>query len=486
MQPWAEKKEMILKTIEIRLEGISSATARAKLTFIIALIASSAMLIAVFNSYHSWTKTRAFDREFLFLAESVTDEPAFISDLSDQNKKILESFSNPDIVEKKTNLLSPNGLQAERLKELLNSINKHGLPDDNFYKQIDNATLYKLFSVPDNQDEDLAKKEGGKLKEFIAENLINKEIDYYPGTNHVNMTILQAAFPQIKWGNSFEKSMETVPRYEFNRRIISQNWINSQDVGIGLLGVTVNVDQFSLLGSLTLMIISFWMLFSFRRENRSIVSLLRDITKETKRPDGRNRKGEKWEIAHLVFQGIAHKLVFAHTGRSDQPMSKQDIFTEGHLLHQRILNHYVALVTKVTRTLSLFLILLPPIAIAYIIYFDLYSSIHTLSPFSINPASKLIHAYLEPFNTRFTREIKFGVVFGSLTLFGCLACLIFQVRTTQALKEYERNLYPKKGEDGWVKKTAKWLGRSVVKMMRWWDRKDDKATGTNIDSELIQ
>ena len=65
---------------------------------------------------------------------------------------------------------------------------------------------------------------------------------------------------------------------------ISEEWIQNQNINISLLGVHVNVDQFSLFGSATLMIISFWMLFSLRRENRAIVTLLRDVYDETKQP----------------------------------------------------------------------------------------------------------------------------------------------------------------------------------------------------------
>src|SRR5215210_7879678 len=75
---------MILKTIEVRLEIIGEATRRARLTFIIVIIASSAMLITLWNTYYSYTAKVALDDSIEFKA-SKFDTSKFIENLNKKN-----------------------------------------------------------------------------------------------------------------------------------------------------------------------------------------------------------------------------------------------------------------------------------------------------------------------------------------------------------------------------------------------------------------
>jgi hypothetical protein len=619
----SEKKEMILKTIEIRLEEIGEATKRAKITFIIAIVASCSMLVTLWSTYHSWTKRRSFDPSYGFTAKtpSSENESLFVNKLEDfftredfftaenikggkeigyvnekgfievdKNEPLKNKFlseektGNGDESEKpaaeeqpeKEDLEKENGDSKKKgntekaLKGFFDTINEKVLTDKDFYKKIDDLQFYRLiYGFPwyrENYfvDLDLAKKfkKPGPLSEYLDENfsqntryLLNSSIEkdkvekglpyalttdlnnliegskliyeeskfkdvelsepikeslkkiteelnakeesskqnpvlrykitclnrllldvvyqdieenrkkakylkqrieadlldddtleYYNGTNHLNKFILQNLFPEIKWepSSSSHYDDKVVFLYEHNRRAVSTEWIQSQNVNIGLLGVNVSVDQFSLLGSFTLMIISFWMLFSFRRENRAIVSLLRDVKNEVGRPNSRAKKDDLWDIANLTFHGIAHKFIFAHTGRSDKPMSKQDIFRGKYTIWQKIINLGVAGLIRIIRFISLALLFLPIITITAILYDDIYTTEHSMSPYTKNSAISFIQTAIGPWSSQITTEVEIGAFFGLITLLGCLVCLILQIRTVQALREFERRLYPNK------------------------------------------
>jgi len=477
----SEKKEILIKTIEVRLEEIGEATKRARITFIIAIITSCAMLITLWNTYFSYTQKRSFDKSFKFKANKINEESeleffkklenkdnvfvqhlnSFINTYKSKDKEIkstedlvkdyetlkqIKEMQTDDIEESKV-LKKQKDIYEKSLKNFLNTINEKILAEEDFYNGINNPSFYSLiYGESPDIDGNIKTQRAAELKNIIKDKILDKEtLDVYSGVNHLNKFILEKIFPELHWESTFHSEKQNpIPLYEYNRRAAVAEWIENQDINIGLLGIRVNVDQFSLLGGFALMIISFWMLFSFRRENRSIVSLLRDVKNEVHSPSKIPKEDETWDIANLAFHGIVHKLLFANTGRSDKPMSKQDIFGEKTTGFDTILNNYTAGLTKLIRGLSLALLFLPVLTVILIIITDISTTSNKLSPFSSNPTVTLILRNIEPLNGQIIREVLISSILGLITLLGCIACLIFQIRTTQALLEFEKNLHQNK------------------------------------------
>ena len=192
---------MLLKTIKIRLEEIGEATKRAKITFIIAIVASCSMLVTLWSTYHSWTKRRSFDPNYGFTAKkpSSENEPLFVNKLKDffsredffirakedikedkeiryvnekgfievnknepqKNKFLFEEetengnesekpagekpLEKEDLEKKKENKdLKKKGNTEKALEVFFDTINEKVLTDKDFYKKIDDLQFYQL------------------------------------------------------------------------------------------------------------------------------------------------------------------------------------------------------------------------------------------------------------------------------------------------------------------------------------------------------
>ena len=129
-----------------------------------------------------------------------------------------------------------------------------------------------------------------------------------------------------------------LPLHTFNRRELVKEWIKTTNVSIDLLGVEVNINDFPFLGSLGIFVICFWLFFTFRRENRAIVSLLRDVKNDLNFPESSKKRGDDiWDIANLAFHGVANSLIFFTTGTNDKPLAHTDILEEKKLGGKRFL-----------------------------------------------------------------------------------------------------------------------------------------------------
>lgn len=479
------KKQSVLKMIEIRLKGISEATNRAKIAFIITTIASCAMLITVFNAYSSFTRQRAFERTLKFQAVNLRDPAKFFECLKNKDDKACQRskgshrfvkmivgnyklpnedpLSNIDKEKFKDRIEELEARRKILLKPFFDRINNEILEDMNLYRfgstkmpPNNEVAFNELFRERKNEgkfddpDKGHYNEPITNIKEVIQYKIYHPNtLDFYkPAVNNVNKAILERLFPQLEWNTTFAEKNIPYSIYEQNKRAISEEWIENQNIRISLLGVNVNVDQFSLLGSATLMIISFWMLFSQRRENRAIVTLLRDVKEEVKRPKyGKNEKHSKneqqddcWDIANLAFHGIVHNMIFAQTGRDDRPMSTQNIIPGEELKFRwRIINLLTAVLTRTIRFVVGGLFFLPVGTIITILIVDGMTTTEILYPFFNNPAEALIQRNIS-FPSIISRELIFGGIFGVCTALSCVACLIFQIQTTWALREFDEGL----------------------------------------------
>jgi hypothetical protein len=142
------------------------------------------------------------------------------------------------------------------------------------------------------------------------------------------------------------------------QEIVSE-WVKNQVISVGLLGIRISVGDFSVLGSLSLLIASIWFFFSIRAENLSIGNLLKHAYKF---PD--------WDDRYLVYQGIVNHVVFLAMGRGDRPIS--DFRTEDIEGGSSV---------PLMRGLVKLLILLPAITIFLVVAADLWTLFRSPSPF---------------------------------------------------------------------------------------------------------
>lgn len=240
-------KDVELMTIQLRLEGIRQAITRARFTLLVAIIASIAIIIPVWNAYLSP------DSEFVTQLHWSHDEQ----------------------------------FTAEKLKEL-------------------------------------------------QRNEADSEIRKLEATNPTEVT-------------------------DHAQKELVSEWVKNQIISVGLLGIRVSVADLSVLGSLSLFIISVWLFFAIRRENRAIGTLLRDAYLS---------KDWNWDERYMIYQGIIHHLVFLDFGRGDQPIDDFEKEESDEIYHMPLL-----------RTLVKSLFFLPPFAITLVIIMDVLTLCCLDAPF---------------------------------------------------------------------------------------------------------
>lgn len=90
---------------------------------------------------------------------------------------------------------------------------------------------------------------------------------------------------------------------ELGKRTLIEDWYKSRSIKIGLLGVQVDVADFSLIGSFALIVITIWYFYSQRQVNRAIIDLVGE--KDT----DKNRYNE--EVRRFIYYGIIQNALFS-------------------------------------------------------------------------------------------------------------------------------------------------------------------------------
>jgi hypothetical protein len=219
---------------------------------------------------------------------------------------------------------------------------------------------------------------------------------------------------------------------EYNRRNLAAQWLKSTDISIGLLGVTINSNDLDILGVSTLMMITTWLVFSLRRENRTIVALLRDINNETNFTK-KERYSDEWDVANLAFQGIVNNLIFVSVTKDDFPLGGKSIFEESDAQESKkvsplLVDSIVARLISIVRSLLPLALFIPPFAIVAIFYIDFHS-------LTLNSSMAPDFAKVPNSDDQILRWIWEGVGF-ILTLANCFASYVFEYRTQTALQVF--------------------------------------------------
>ena len=146
---------------------------------------------------------------------------------------------------------------------------------------------------------------------------------------------------------------------DFAQQRLADEWIKNRIITVGLLGIRVSVDDLPVLGSLSLWIITIWLFYSVRRENRAIATLLRD-----------SHRLKDWHVRYMVYQGIVHQLVLLDLGRGNRPIAdfKTEESTDGDTL-------------PVLRAAVIFLFYLPTVSIFFVVFMDILTLFYFPAPF---------------------------------------------------------------------------------------------------------
>ena len=99
---------------------------------------------------------------------------------------------------------------------------------------------------------------------------------------------------------------KATPVCDVAKDLVAQ-WLKTQWITVGLLGIQVGVADLSIVGAMALVITATWLFFAVRREHHSAIGLLNETI------------GAEAEAKRFVFFGIISGLVFVTTSEDDAP-----------------------------------------------------------------------------------------------------------------------------------------------------------------------
>jgi hypothetical protein len=224
---------------------------------------------------------------------------------------------------------------------------------------------------------------------------------------------------------------------EFGKRNLAGEWYKGRYIQVGLLGIHVTVGDFPVLATFSLLIIMLWFFYSSRRENRAIVSFLREMKKN---------QGYNFEIQKLVLEEIRNCLIFIRIDPDDHPLSglSETISPSGVL--SEVSNKNINFLLKG-------LSYLPIITIVSIILRDLYllCLVPPLAPTGLQLGFLMWFEY----RCKLERGLHFEavtpflyfLVFEGIAVLGlwfnlklCKMCIAFEEGTRKSLVEFKASL----------------------------------------------
>jgi hypothetical protein len=231
------------------------------------------------------------------------------------------------------------------------------------------------------------------------------------------------------------------------QEVVRNEWLRNLYVSASLLGVRVNINDLAVIGSLGLLVIMVWYFFSQRRENRTIVGLLRDCYQ--------NKQIET--IGKFVYEAIVQSIVFINMWGGDRPIRglKEDSTTQP-----------TELIRYVLRALTF----LPPITIGLIILSDVSS---LLKVSYLRPTTEILIVYLW---REAPRELikalafdLFGLGAGLYLVRICILCSRFSYATAETIRKFRAEVFTGE-EDATIEvsknRLANLLNRLILKIVR--------------------
>lgn len=234
----------------------------------------------------------------------------------------------------------------------------------------------------------------------------------------ISVAILVSAYnAYLSWRRDFvfQGSWPGNEPTAFAQQKLISEWVTSHDISVSLIGVRFSVSDASVLGSLSLFIITIWFYYIMRRENHLIGRLLQDTQNHT------------FNVREAVLHGIASNLVFTTMSRTDDPIKNLDAPPRN--------------VTEdfPSRGLLRLLLYLPVVTIGFVLLFDILTVFALSAPFRY-PHNHLLDTLK---GVPAAKAIIFDIValfFGTLTFFRCRDIERYEEATATVLRQYARRL----------------------------------------------
>jgi hypothetical protein len=216
----------------------------------------------------------------------------------------------------------------------------------------------------------------------------------------------------VSWDRRFPL-LDKLPSNDVAKEVDTQflhQYADSTAITVSLLGIRVGVSDLSVLGSLSLLVLSLWLFFSIRRENHTIAELLRDT------------KDDLAVIHQFVYFAISSFLVFTTLSPSDSPIDNLEE-------------------TEVRKTYYLarwaigFLFYLPALVLGFVIFMDFFS-IYGLSSVASYPHNPLKREIGHGNQVKFWTMETCAAALGLATAVLCRKINRFQQATTKVLRDY--------------------------------------------------
>lgn len=95
---------------------------------------------------------------------------------------------------------------------------------------------------------------------------------------------------------------------ELGKEVLLSDWYRSRNIQVNFLGVSVNVTDLPIVGSLTFTVITIWYFYSYRQTNRAIVGILEEVKEKEK--DQVITKEEIISLRKMIYTSISQTSVF--------------------------------------------------------------------------------------------------------------------------------------------------------------------------------
>jgi hypothetical protein len=150
----------------------------------------------------------------------------------------------------------------------------------------------------------------------------------------------------------------------YAQRQLIRNWVKSQWISLGPLGIETGVSDAAVVGALGLAIISVWFFFCVRREHYDVANLLHEV-----------ESGGDALMQRYAYHGVVSQLIFSVVWKHDSPIES---LGEIEQLHDK--RRQATPDVLVRRALGA-LFYLAPVAIAMIVTLDILSIVVLPAPF---------------------------------------------------------------------------------------------------------
>lgn len=192
-------------------------------------------------------------------------------------------------------------------------------------------------------------------------------------------------------------------------------WLENQLVGIPLLGVRLSSSDAALLGTLVLLVFSFYYCMCMRRENHEIGSLFLDV------------KDSDTEVCWRVFYRVRSFMVFNTITKNDAPF---DSLSNSEPVGKRI---------PFSRAALWVLGYLPVLAVLLVFLSDVYYGWFYVSPYERNVGARW-NSLTTAFRVQLVLTDAFALLFGVAIWVFCSRAMSFHKATGQITEEFFRLL----------------------------------------------